>query len=146
MITDFPLFNASLNGLAAILIVLGWITVKNRQILAHKALMLAAMTVSAVFLASYLYYHIVIKQGVSTSFKTQWPDAPDMVRYLYYAILLSHTILAVVVAPMAIFATWQGIRDNIAKHKSIAKITMPLWLYVSVTGVVVYWMLYRLYR
>lgn len=141
----FPAFNAALNSLAALLILLGWITIKNRQIAIHKALMLTALLVSAIFLASYLYYHIVVKQGVATSFKEKWPGAPDSIRYLYYGVLTSHTILAIVVAPMALYTAYLGLTGRLAQHRSIARWTMPIWLYVSVTGVLVYWMLYRLY-
>jgi uncharacterized membrane protein YozB (DUF420 family) len=107
--------------------------------------MLSALVVSAVFLSSYLYYHLVVRHGVATSFQSQWPEAPDSVRYLYYAILLSHTLLAIAVAPLALFTAWQGLRGRLAQHVRIARVTLPLWLYVSITGVVVYWMLYRMY-
>jgi uncharacterized membrane protein YozB (DUF420 family) len=142
---DFPAVNACLNALAGVLIVAGYACIRRRLIRAHQACMLSALVVSAIFLGSYLYYHLVVKHGVATSFHSQWPDAPDGVRYLYYAILLSHTLLAVAVAPLAIFTAWQGLRGRFARHVRVARLTLPLWLYVSITGVVVYWMLYRMY-
>jgi putative membrane protein len=142
---DFPAVNACLNALAGCLIVAGYACIRRRLVRAHIACMLSALATSAVFLSSYLYYHLVVKHGVATSFQSQWPDAPDAVRYLYYAILLSHTLLAMAVAPLALFTAWQGWRGRLARHVRVARFTLPLWLYVSITGVVVYWMLYRMY-
>ena len=107
--------------------------------------MLSALAISAVFLASYLYFHLVVRGGEPTYFKDRAPDAPDWLRHLYAAILLSHTALAIIVAPLALFTAYQGLRDRLVRHVRIARWTLPLWLYVSLTGVVVYWMLYRLY-
>jgi uncharacterized membrane protein YozB (DUF420 family) len=142
---DFPQLNAALNAASGVLIVLGYVAVRRRRVRLHAACMLSALAVSAAFLASYLYYHLAVKAGVSTRFANQWPDAPDWAGYTYYAILLSHTVLAAVVAPLALYTAWQGLNDRIARHVRVARWTLPLWLYVSVTGVVVYWMLYRLY-
>jgi uncharacterized membrane protein YozB (DUF420 family) len=102
--------------------------------------MLAALGVSALFLLSYLYYHFVVKGGQPTPF-----TGPTAVRRLYLAVLLSHTVLAVVVAPLALYTAYQGLRNRLARHVKVARWTLPIWLYVSVTGVVVYWMLYHLY-
>jgi uncharacterized membrane protein YozB (DUF420 family) len=82
---------------------------------------------------------------MATRFAVQNPSAPDWVRKLYFAVLLSHTVLAVVAAPLALYTAYLGLKDRLAKHVRIARWTLPIWLYVSVTGVVVYWMLYRLY-
>ena len=142
---DFPALNASLNALAAVLILLGWIAIRFRRFDAHKGLMLAALLVSSVFLACYLYYHIVVQKGQPTHFRVRNPSAPDGVATLYLAILISHVVLAVVVTPMALITAYFGLRDRLARHVRLARWTLPLWLYVSVTGVVVYWMLYRLY-
>jgi uncharacterized membrane protein YozB (DUF420 family) len=107
--------------------------------------MLAALAVSALFLASYLYYHFAVLGGKPTYFSERAPDAPVWVARLYYGILLSHTLLAVVVAPLALVTAYLGLSGRFKRHVKIARWTLPLWLYVSITGVVVYWMLYRLY-
>jgi protein SCO1 len=133
-------FNAVLNFSCAVLLVLGYIAIRGRLILLHKACMLTALTTSAVFLASYLYYHFVVLAGQPPRFPGVGP-----VWYVYIAILLSHTILAVIVAPLALTVTYLGLRNNLSRHVRLARWTLPIWLYVSVTGVVVYWMLYQLY-
>jgi protein SCO1/2 len=135
-----PAFNATLNGLSAVLVALGYVTIRRRQVTWHKACMLSALAVSTLFLASYLYFHLVVRKGEPTRF-----SGPDPIRTIYLAILLSHTVLAVVVAPLAVFTAYQGLRNRMARHVRVARWTLPLWLYVSVTGVVVYWMLYHLY-
>jgi protein SCO1/2 len=142
---DFPAINAALNGTAGVLILAGFGCIRRRLVRAHAACMLTALVVSAVFLSSYLYYHIAIRHGVATGFQSQWPDAPGSVRHVYYAVLVSHTLLAATVAPLALFTAWQALRGRIVRHVRIARWTLPVWLYVSVTGVIVYWMLYRLY-
>jgi uncharacterized membrane protein YozB (DUF420 family) len=143
---DFPLINASLNGVAGLLLIAGYFCVRTRHIRAHAACMLTALAVSTVFLASYLYYHIVVRGGVDTKLRDQWPsEAPDVLRYTYYAILISHVLLAIATVPLALYTVYQGLTGRIARHVPVARWTLPIWLYVSVTGVVVYWMLYRLY-
>ena len=142
---DFPQLNAALNAASGVLIVLGYAAVRRRRVRLHAACMLSALAVSSAFLASYLYYHVVVKAGVSTKFGDRWPDAPDWVGYTYYTILVSHIVLAAVVVPLALYTAWQGLNDRILRHVRVARWTLPVWLYVSVTGVVVYWMLYRLY-
>jgi uncharacterized membrane protein YozB (DUF420 family) len=142
---DFPRFNATLNAASGMLILVGWWAVRRRLLRLHIACMLSALLVSALFLASYLFFHLVVKGGAATRFSDQAPTAPDWVRYLYYAVLLSHTVLAVVVAPLALFSAYLGLRNRLVRHVRVARWTLPLWLYVSTTGVVVYWMLYRLY-
>jgi protein SCO1/2 len=140
-----PAINAVLNSTCAALIVLGYVLVRARRVTAHKVCMIAALLVSAVFLASYLYLHFVVLEGKATRFAERAPDAPSSVAGVYYGVLLSHTVLAVIVTPMALISAYLGLRDRIAGHVRLARWTLPLWLYVSVTGVVVYWMLYRLY-
>lgn len=135
-----PAMNASLNGLAAILLVLGYRAIKARQETLHKWTMTLALLVSAVFLASYLYFHFVVQDGQPARFSGQ-----GFVRWAYFGILLTHTILAVIVAPLAIFVAIQGWRDRRPSHVRLARWTWPIWLYVSVTGIVVYWMLYQMY-
>src|SRR5262249_38030799 len=98
-----------------------------------------------VFLASYLYYHLVIRQGKPTYFRENTVGAPEWVAWVYLALLTTHTVLAVVAAPLVLVTTYLGLRDRYKRHVRIARWTLPVWLYVSVTGVVVYWMLYRLY-
>jgi uncharacterized membrane protein YozB (DUF420 family) len=102
--------------------------------------MLGALGVSLLFLLSYLYYHFAIRGGTPTAFTGQ-----GWVRSLYFGILLSHTLLAAIVPPLALLTAYQGLRLRFQRHVRIARWTLPLWLYVSVTGVAVYWMLYRLY-
>src|SRR5262249_34832733 len=142
---DLPSLNAALNTTCAVLLLAGYLAIRTRRIALHKACMLTALGVSAAFLASYLYYHFAVKSGEPTHFADRAPDAPRWGGLLYLMILLTHTLLAVVVAPLALFTAWQGLRDNLKRHVRIARWTLPIWLYVSVTGVVVYWMLYRLY-
>jgi protein SCO1/2/putative membrane protein len=137
---SWPAVNAGLNGCCGVLLVLGYVAIRARRITAHKILMLSALAVSAAFLTCYLYYHLAIRRGEPTRF-----TGPDTARQVYLAILLSHTILAVVVAPLALTITYLGLRDRLAGHVRLARWTLPLWLYVSVTGVVVYVMLYHLY-
>ncbi|HZT82676.1 MAG TPA: DUF420 domain-containing protein [Gemmataceae bacterium] len=142
---DLPAVNAGLNATSGVLLVLGYLAIRRRRIRLHKGLMLSALAVSAAFLASYLYFHLVVKQGVSTRFADRAPGAPGWVALTYYAILLTHTVLAAVVAPLALVTAYLGLCDRLQGHVRLARWTLPLWLYVSATGVVVYWMLYRLY-
>ena len=136
----FPSINAGLNATCGVLLILGFAFIRGRWVVAHKICMLAAVVVSAVFLSCYLYYHIVVQDGKPTSFGGEGP-----IRYLYLGILLSHTVLAIAVAPAALRLTYLGLRNRLASHMRLARWTLPIWLYVSVTGVVVYWMLYHLY-
>ncbi|MBI3823182.1 MAG: DUF420 domain-containing protein [Planctomycetes bacterium] len=135
---DLPRFNALLNSTCTILLLLGWIAIRLRYETLHKIAMLLALAVSMVFLASYLFFHFVVMEMEPTRFRGE-----GAIRYVYFTILLSHTILAIVVAPMAITITVQGLRNALAAHVKLARWTLPIWLYVSVTGVAVYWMLYR---
>lgn len=133
---DLPTLNACLNTTSAILLVRGYLLIRARRIEAHKKTMLAALCVSAAFLASYLVYHYNVG-----SVRFQGTGA---IRAVYLTILLTHTVLATVVAPMALVTVWRAWKGRIEKHRTLARITLPLWLYVSVTGVVVYLMLYHL--
>jgi uncharacterized membrane protein YozB (DUF420 family) len=137
---DLPTLNAILNGASAVLLVVGYKAIRGKAIRVHKACMLSALAVSTLFLTSYLYYHFAVKGGEPSHFTgTGW------VRIVYFSILLTHTVLAVVVAPLALFTAWQGLRGNLARHVRVARWTFPIWLYVSITGVVVYLMLYQIY-
>jgi uncharacterized membrane protein YozB (DUF420 family) len=142
---DFPALNASLNAVATVLLVTGYVAIRARRYRLHVACMVTALVVSTIFLASYLYFHIVVKGGQPTYFQDQAPDAPVSVRVLYYRILATHTVLAVAAAPMALVTAYLGWRGRLVRHVRLARWTLPIWLYVSITGVVVYWMLYRLY-
>jgi protein SCO1/2/putative membrane protein len=142
---DFPLLNAALNAVCLCLLLFGYLAIRLRRVRLHVACMLLSLTVSAVFLTSYLYYHIVVRHGQATRFEDRAPGAPAWLRWGYLAILVSHTVLAAVVTPLALFTAWQGLRNRLGRHVRVARWTLPLWLYVSATGVVVYLMLYRLY-
>jgi len=134
--TDLPLLNAVLNGTSACLLVLGFYFIKfKKNVAAHRRCMAGALIVSAFFLTSYLTYHYL--HG-STKFTGE-----GVVRTLYFTILISHTILAVVIVPLIGITVFRAVRGEFEKHKRIARITLPLWLYVSITGVVVYMMLYQ---
>ena len=141
---DVPAFNATLNAISGCLLVLGFFCIRLRWVRIHATLMLSAIAVSALFLASYLYFHLVIRGGQETRFADQAPDAPASVGYLYYTILISHILLAIPTVVLAPTAAYLGLRGKILGHVRLVKWTFPIWLYVSITGVVVYWMLYRL--
>ena len=133
----FPKINATLNGCSAALLVTGRVLIARGQRTAHRAVMLTALGTSAVFLFSYLYYHYHVG---SVHFRgTGWS------RPVYFTILISHTILAAVIVPLVIITLNRALRGRFDKHRAIARWTFPLWLYVSVTGVVVYLMLYQLF-
>jgi protein SCO1 len=136
----FPAVNAGLNGSCAVLLMLGFVFIRNHWITSHKICMLAAVVVSAVFLGSYLYYHIAVMGGQSTPFVEEGP-----IRMIYYGILISHVFLAVPVLFLALVVTFFGLSGRLRLHTALARWTLPVWLYVSITGVVVYWMLYHLY-
>lgn len=136
-----PHVNASLNALATALLMLGYVQIKRQREIAHKWTMLACFAVSVVFLASYLTYHFNIEGG-SKRFPTYPPAA---IRYSYYAVLLTHVILAAAVPFLAVTTIWLGLADRRAAHRRLARWTFPIWLYVSITGVVVYLLLYQLY-
>ena len=146
----FPPLNAALNAAAGVLLLLGFAAVRRRMYRVHAAFMLSALAVSAVFLASYLYFHIDITHFPimhfrTTKFADQWPDAPRWVEMVYFVVLGSHTVLAAATAPLALVTAYLGLRNRLTRHRAVARWTLPIWLYVSTTGVVVYWMLYRLY-
>src|SRR5205814_217102 len=125
----FPALNATLNGASAVLILLGYAAVRRRRITLHAACMLSAVGVSSAFLASYLYYHAVVKAGAATGLASRWPpEAPDALRYLYYAVLLSHSVLAAFTAPLVLFTAYLGLRGRLARHVRLARWAMPVWL------------------
>ncbi len=134
-----PHFNASLNTLATVLLVAGYVLIKMRRETAHKWAMLSCFGVSTVFLISYLIYH---SQTLSKKFPL---DTPTAVRYFYYGMLLTHVVLAATVPFLAIATIYFALRDQRRRHLAVAKFTFPIWLYVSITGVGVYLMLYQFY-
>ena len=136
-ITDLPALNACLNATSTLFLLLAYRAIRRLEIARHRRLMIAAAVTSALFLASYLTYHARVG---SVRFAGQGP-----VRSVYFAILISHTILAAAVPPLALRTLYLGLRRRDEKHRRIARWAFPVWLYVSVTGVVVYVMLYRLY-
>ncbi len=137
---DLPSVNAVLNATSAILLTAGYAAIRKRRVTVHKACMLGALGVSGLFLASYLYYHIVVKGGKPTSFTGQ-----GWIRPVYFVLLFSHTVLAILVTPLALVTAWLGLTGRLARHVWLARRTLPLWIFVSISGVVVYWMLYHLY-
>ena len=137
MIPYFPAVDATLNAACAIFLMLGFFFVREKNIRAHKTCMLSAFATSMVFLVCYLTYHYF--HGV-----TRFPGH-GLVRTFYLTLLGSHTILAVVIVPLVLTTLYRAWRQRFQQHKRIARWTLPLWLYVSVTGVLVYWMLYHLY-
>lgn len=134
---DLPAVNAALNGTTAVLLCCGYAMIRRRWIRLHRTFMLAAFSVSTVFLASYLWYHA--HAGIRHFTGRGW------IRPVYFAILISHTVLAAAIVPLALTTLYLGLRARHPTHRRIARWTLPLWLYVSVTGVVVYFLLYRLY-
>jgi len=134
-VRDLPALNATLNGIAAILLVTAFVLIKQGRRKAHKRVMLAAFTTSILFLVSYLIYHA---QVGSVSYQRT-----GAIRTVYFAILITHTILAATVPFLAVITLRRGLKSNFVKHKAIARWTLPIWLYVSVTGVIVYLMLYQ---
>jgi putative membrane protein len=136
-ISDLPALNATLNGVAGCLLAAGYIFIKQKRIAAHRACMLAAFTTSTLFLISYVVYHA---QVGSRPF-----SGHGSIRVVYFAILITHIILAAAIVPMALITLRRGLKLDVKRHRRIARWTWPLWMYVSVTGVVIYVMLYRLY-
>ncbi len=140
-VTWLPAVNAGLNGLATLLLVAGYALIRAKKIAAHKAAMLTAFGTSVAFLACYVAYHVALHHYTGSGSKHYPADAP--LRPLYLAILVSHVVLAAAVPVLAVVTIRHGLKANWTKHRRIAKITFPIWLYVSVTGVVIYWMLYH---
>jgi len=134
--TDLPTLNASLNAVTTALLIVGYIFIRRGDRARHRLCMLSALGTSALFLISYVIYHA---QVGSVPFTRQGP-----VRVLYFVILISHVVLAVAIVPLVAMTASRALSAKFARHRAIARWTLPLWLYVSVTGVIVYVMLYRL--
>ena len=135
-VQDLPALNATLNGIATALLTAGWIFIKQKKRDAHRRCMLGAFGVSSAFLASYLVYHYSVG---SVPFQK-----PGAIRVIYLGILFTHIVLAAAMVPMILLTLSRGLRAKYDKHRKIARWTLPIWLYVSVTGVVIYLMLYRM--
>jgi len=134
---DLPAVNACLNATSAVLLGCGWLAIKRRRIALHRGFMVAALAMSAAFLTSYLIYHA---QVGSVRYQGQ-----GWMRPVYFTILISHTILAAAILPLVIITVRRAVRREFLRHRAIARWTLPIWAYVSVTGVVIYWMLYRMH-
>ena len=133
---DLPALNAVLNTASALLLAAGYVAIRGGRRDIHRRFMLAACGTSSMFLVSYLVYHFQVGSVRYTGQGTM--------RTVYFAILISHTLLAVVIVPLVLVTLTRAVRERIPAHRKIARVTLPIWAYVSVTGVVIYWMLYRL--
>ena len=136
-VADLPALNATLNATCFVLLSTGYVLIRRGRVTQHRAVMIAAFCTSVVFLMSYLTYHAQIG---SKPFPGRGP-----IRVVYFTILLTHTVLAAVIVPMVLMTLSRGLKRRDDRHRAIARWTLPLWMYVSVTGVVVYFMLYRMY-
>ena len=136
-VENLPALNAALNGTAGILLAIGYYYIRQGNMTAHKKIMISAFVVSSVFLVSYLIYHA---HAGSTKFL-----GTGFIRPVYFSILISHIILTAAIVPMAIITMFCGLKARYDTHKKIARWTLPIWLYVSVTGVIIYFLLYHIY-
>jgi uncharacterized membrane protein YozB (DUF420 family) len=136
LLSALPTVNAALNTASAVLLVIGYAFIRSRRITAHKVCMGSAFLASCLFLISYLTYHYHVG---SRPFTGHGP-----IRWVYFSILVSHTVLAAAIVPLAVLTVYRALRGRFDRHVRIARWTLPLWLYVSVTGVIVYLMLYQL--
>ena len=136
-ISDLPALNATLNGIAGGLLAAGYYFIRRKRVAAHRACMLSAFAASTLFLVSYVIYHAHVG---SRPFPRQ-----GSVRLLYFAILITHIVSAAAIVPMALITVRRGLKLDVARHRRIARWTWPIWMYVSVTGVLIYLMLYKLY-
>ncbi len=142
MIEILPHINVTLNGLATLLLVIGRILIYQKREKAHRNVMMATLMVSILFLGCYLVYHFNVP---SKKFPTDTDVAPLAARYTYYVILLTHVLLAITVPFLAISSIYLGLKDYRAAHRRVVAWAWPIWLYVSVTGIIVYLMLYQIY-
>ena len=133
-VTDLPAVNAALNSTCAVLLIIGWFLIRRGRIAQHRAVMIAAFATSCVFLVSYLVYHAHVG---SVRFTGQ-----GTIRVVYFTILLTHTVLAAAIVPLVLVTLSRGLKRQDDRHRAIGRWTMPIWLYVSITGVIVYLMLY----
>jgi putative membrane protein len=136
-VSDLPALNAGLNGLATVLLTAGFVLIKSGRPKAHRACMVAALSVSVVFLITYVLHKILV-QGVHTPF-----GGEGFIRTFYYVMLISHILLAIVIVPLVLITLYHAVKGHLATHRVWAQWTFPLWYYVSVTGVLVYFFLYQ---
>jgi len=143
LLNIFPHLNATLNATSGLFLIVGFYFIRTQQISRHRACMLTAASVSAVFLACYLTHHTLRTYyfGLGPTRFT----GEGIIRPIYFTILTSHTILAALVTPFVLLTLWRGLKGQYDKHKKIARLVFPVWLYVSVTGVIVYLLLYQFY-
>ena len=146
--SNLPHLTATLNLTATVLLVLGFISIRRGKVRRHRTMMLAAFGVSAVFLLVYLFHKLSLYMAFgewNNSFPTDPEVAPTAVRYTYYGILVSHLMLAIIVPVLAVRAVFLAMKGRIAEHKRLVRFAYPAWMYVSITGVLVYLMLYQIY-
>ena len=136
-VSSLPQVNASLNAASALFLLIGYRFIRQGKILPHKICMVTAFICSSVFLASYLYFHY--HAGVIHFQGQGW------IRPIYFSILITHTVLAGVIVPLVLVTLYRALTNQFDRHRQIARWTLPLWLYVSITGVIIYWLLYRVY-
>jgi uncharacterized membrane protein YozB (DUF420 family) len=139
----FPHLNASLNALSGVFLIAGFVFIRRKEIERHRFCMLSAFTVSAVFLVSYVSHHALRSYyfGIGPTRFT----GEGFIRPVYFTILTSHTILAATIGPFIVFTLWRALKGRFEQHRRIARLVYPIWLYVSVTGVIVYLLLYQFY-
>ncbi len=135
-ITDLPALNATLNGIATIFLVAGYLFIRGKQIARHRACMIGALTASAAFLTSYVIYHYHVGSRPFTG--------TGALRAVYFTILITHVLLAIAIVPLVLITVSRALARRFDRHRAIARWTLPLWLYVSITGVIVYLMLYQM--
>ena len=135
-VTDLPTLNAALNLLATLFLLAGYVCIRQRRIAAHRVAMLGALGASAAFLTSYVLYHAQVGSRPFTG--------TGAIRYVYFAILVTHVLLAIAIVPLVVVTVSRALAARFDRHRRIARITWPLWMYVSITGVIVYLMLYRM--
>jgi uncharacterized membrane protein YozB (DUF420 family) len=139
-LTDLPAVNACLNGLSTLLLTAGFVLIKRGQRNAHKKCMLAAFVSSCVFLIGYVVHKVLVVKGVNTPFA-----GPEELKPLYLVMLASHVVLAMLIVPLALTTIGLGLAGKFETHKKVARWTWPIWMYVSVTGVLIYLLLYQIY-
>ena len=133
--SSLPGLNATLNGLSAVLLAAGWLCIRHRRVAAHRACMLGALAVSTLFLVSYVAYH--------AAYGSRPFGGQGWIRWVYFPLLISHVVLAAGIVPLALVTVYRALGADFARHRRVARWTLPIWLYVSVTGVLVYLLLYR---
>lgn len=142
-VSDLPALNACLNGAAALLLVAGWVFIKQGRREAHQKCMVGAFVMSVLFLISYVTYH-VLRQQQTGSAHTRFTD-PAWFRPIYLSILVTHLVGAIAIVPMVLVTLYRALRGRFDQHRSVARWTWPVWMYVSVTGVVIYLLLYHVF-